>query len=165
MSIYTEQEIAHIVDALKILGEKGFPVPPQVFDAWCGACITVPIELAVLRKASDGTPEVLMIHRDDKFFLGWHIPGSILLPGETEEIVFRRLARKEVIGRISPPQFIDRMHTMKGNENSRGQEVSLLFACFFENQQSPVGQFFPLHNPPEDTIGEHKPFLKRIARW
>ncbi len=169
MSSYTEQETREIVHALHLLSEKGFPVPPEIFDAWCGACITVPIELAVLRVNKDtGKPEVLMVHREDKFFHGWHCPGTVILPGDTEESAVARLLKKEVGATVTIPQFVDRCHVSKGDEpyqNPRGQEVGNLFACFLVGEYYGRGSFFPLQNPPKYTLDHHKRILERVARW
>ena len=164
MPSYTADETARIVEALKVLGTKGFPVPPEIFDAWCGACITTPTELAVLRRSEKREPLVLMIHRKDKFFHGWHIPGTIMLPGDTEEGALARLVEKEVGSPLPPPMFVDRVHAPKGTP--RGQAAALLFVTFFPDG-TPVEDrsFFPLFAPPEDTLPHHKKLLARVAEW
>jgi len=164
VSKYSSEETKRIVGALNLLREKGFPVIPEIFDAWCGACITIPIELSVLRRNTDGEHEVLMIHREDKFFNGWHIPGTVMLPGDTEEKALMRLIEREVRAETSKPCFIDRNHVEK-KENPRGQEVSLLFVCFLKGLYTGRGKFFSLLSPPEDTLVHHKHILERISRW
>lgn len=170
MQKYSPEEIASIVHALNLLSEKGFPVSSEIFDAWCGACVTTSIELAVLKRdeKSGGQPKVLMIHREDKFFHGWHIPGTIILPGDTEESAMMRLIKKEVGARVTPPRFADRSHVAKGDgpyQNKRGQEVAILYTCFLIGEYSGNGLFFLLHTPPEDTLGHHKILLEKAARW
>src|SRR3989344_6237253 len=164
---YTADETARIVEALKVLGTKGFPVPSEIFDAWCGACIVTSIELSVLRNTTKH-PEVLMIYRKDKFFHGWHVPGTIILPGDTEESAMARLLQREVGVTVTPPQFVDRGHVPMGNgpyENPRGQEVGNAFVCYLIGAYAGKGSFFPLFSPPEDTLGHHKLILKKIACW
>lgn len=169
MQKYSPEEVASIVRAMNLLSKKGFPVHPEIFDAWCSACITTSIELAVLKRdEKGGQPKVLMIHRKDKFFHGWHIPGTIILPGDTEESAMMRLLEKEVGARVTPHRFVDRSHVAKGNgpyQNKRGQEVEILFTCFLIDEYSGNGSFFPLHTPPEETLGHHKILLAKAVRW
>jgi len=165
MKKYLTKEIRVILYAIDILQEKGFPVDKKIFDAWCSTCITVPIELSVLRVTNKKKLEVLMIHREDKFFHGWHIPGTVMLPGDTEACALARLRDKHVLADTSEPVFVDRLHVPVNQENKRGQMAELLFVSFIQGKHSGVGKFFPLHTPPNDTLAHHKKLLQRTALW
>ena len=95
----TAQENFQLV---KLLDKLEWPVTPEVFDALCVNFVTSPIELAVIRRG-EKEQEVLMIYREDKFFNGWHIPGSVILPGRTIELVLSALVRREVGIEIHDP--------------------------------------------------------------
>lgn len=155
----TEKESKTLVSLMK---KVEFPVSPEIFNAWCWSFITNPIELAVLR-VRDGYQEVFMIYRDDAFYKGWHLPGSIYLPGDTAQQVIQRLVKREVMQEITPAEFIGYAEISKA-ENSRGQELSLLFVSWCKGSDVSHGKFFPLENPPTDTLEHHKKLLQRVAR-
>lgn len=151
----------------QLLQKMTWPVSHEVFNTLCGTIITNPIELAVLRQTENET-DVLMIERHDKFFDGWHIPGTVVCPGDTEESALKRLIEKEVGATVSRPRFIDRMHFPKGTgegENPRGQEISLLFVCEIGGEYKGPGKFFPVGNIPETTLTSHKVLIDRVRRY
>lgn len=152
-----------------LLGKLSFPCSPEVFNALCNNLITNPYELAVLKGRLSGNPEVLMIYREDNWYKGWHIPGTVMLPGDTEESAFRRLVTKEVGGDVTTAEFVDRMHFKAGNgygENPRGQEISLLFTCDLVGEvYSRRGKFFPLNKIPKNTLTSHVALIERVRRW
>lgn len=166
MTRYSPEEAASIIRAFTLLSEKGFPVNTEIFDAWCGACVTVPIELAVLRVSNADNPEVLLTYREDKFHHGWHIPGTILLPGDTEKSALDRLAEREIGARVVKTVFVDRIHRSV-KESPRGQETSLLFVSFLKDASSysETGRFFPLREPPIDVLAVHKKLLQMVLDW
>ncbi|MBI4065712.1 NUDIX hydrolase, partial [Candidatus Kaiserbacteria bacterium] len=144
------------------------PCSPAIFDAWCGAFITNPLELAVLRRGSSGV-EIFLIHREDKFFKGWHMPGTVILPGNKVAEAFERLVKKEVGTPTTKAEFIMWKEFMKGDrddlaENPRGQELSLLFAVFVDGNV-PHGTFFPLDAIPDTTLGHHKQMIGDVQDW
>ena len=156
----TEMESKTLVSLMK---KVEFPISPEMFDAWCGSFVTNPIELAVLR-VRDGCQEVFMIYRNDAFYVGWHMPGSIYLPGNTVQQVIQRLVKREIKQEISATKFVGYVEVSKA-ENPRGQELSLLFVSWLVgNNDVSHGKFFPLENPPPNTLEHHKKLLQLVAR-
>lgn len=143
----------------QLMGKIEWPVALPVFEAWCNNFITNPIELGVLK--DDG---ILMLYRKDRFFDGWHIPGSVLIPGSRVSQVLDRLVRNEVGAKVSEPEFVSWIEIPK-EINPRGQELSLLFTCFILEDYFKEGQFFPLSSPPKNILPHHLILVKTIKDW
>jgi ADP-ribose pyrophosphatase YjhB (NUDIX family) len=144
-----------------------FPTPrevPEAFRSYCTALITNPIELAVMNRQD----ELLLVHRQDEFYEGWHIPGSLLCPGETEEQVLERIITREVKLSVSIPVFVNRLHFRMGSgpgENPRGQELSLLFCCQTAATEAVEGEFFSLDHLPPNVLTSHQTLIRELACW
>lgn len=99
----------------QLMGKVEFPTTVPVFEAWCENFITNPLELGVLKD-----DKILMIYRKDKYYDGWHIPGSVLTPGSRVNEVLDRLIKREVGTLVTKPEFVNWVEIMK-SENPRGQ--------------------------------------------
>lgn len=55
---------------------KGF-IPDEAWNAAQKAFALPYLELAIVRRAADGALEILLSHRTDKYWNGWHIPGGL----------------------------------------------------------------------------------------
>jgi hypothetical protein len=148
-----------------------FPVPPRIFDAWCAASVTVPIELAILRK---GDSEVFLIHRKDKFYDGNHMPGTVLLPGQQCADRLQALRQGEVSNAgltVTNPQFVTAVETLMGpdheGKNPRGQEMAVLFVCRVvdDNAEPTKGAFYPLGELPPDTLVHHIRLVEKVKSF
>ena len=72
-------ERAHLLsELLKELADdpKGY-IPPEAWDAARQAFSLSYIELAIIRRNPEGNVEILLTHRSDKDWKGWHIPGGV----------------------------------------------------------------------------------------
>lgn len=169
-----------VVAALKQMGhwftEDG-RVPPEVFDAMCEHLVTAPIELAVLRQGVSGS-EVLMLDRHDRYFAGWHMPGSVILPGRNTPIVFRSLLKRELgldFDQLEKqPELVDCLDIMKGpglGQCSRGQEANRLYVLRLNYSESTMvechskRQFFPLTQLPPTTLPHHQTMIQRVLSY
>jgi hypothetical protein len=157
----------------ELLKKLSWPVDSKVFDALCENFSVTPVELAVMRKSLCG-PEVFMVYRNDKFFRGWHITGSIVVPGRTTDDVLRDIVSREVGISFAEPHFsfVRFRQFMKGsgpNQSRRGQEVSLIHILFLpdDTDVSLDGErgFFPLNNLPRDTLQHHKVVLADVREY
>jgi hypothetical protein len=166
------------VDARAAEGKHLFPA--RAFHALAKLMPTVPIELAILRDESRlyGGVQVFMIHRKDHEFEGYHMPGSVILRGQTRGAKLAELIEKEVTTSglsVSAPTLVQPVESMEGvddqsedtlGSNPRGQAEALLYACWAADGVSPqVGQFFPLSALPPNTLGHHRHMAKIIQQW
>lgn len=144
-----------------ILTDLTFPVPPKVFDPWCGASITNPFELIPISTERD---KVLMFERHDHVVDGWHFPGTVIIPGDTIANAQQRLLTKEVKAGVSTPEFVAVVE-FSAEEHRRGQEISLLHACWVdEDTYTGDGRFFPINDLPSDTYSTHLKLLETVRK-
>lgn len=152
---------AEMARLVKLWDRVRWPAPEELFQAHCRNEIAVAVELAVVRRHA-GAWQVLLIHRHDKFFRGWHMPGSLLLPGEKMREVFRRLSTREVHGRTTAPKFV----TIFEFHSRRGYELSLLHtARLIGSRRGGEGQFFSLGKLPVNTLSHHRTMLAALRRY
>lgn len=158
---------------IELLGRLTWPVPPDVFDAICENFSVTPIELAVVRDGKEG-PEIFMIYRNDAYFKGWHITGSIIIPGRTVDFVLKDIITREVDISLAEPhfEFVRFRQAMKGNgpdQSRRSQEVSLIHVLRLPNGTGiPLDaerRFFPLDQLPEDIIAHHVNILADVRGY
>lgn len=148
-------------ELLTLMDKLEFPLPSAVFEAWCRVFGNVCAEIAVMR-TSNGVHEMLLTYRDDEYFKGWHIPGSIMLPGETIEDTRDRVMRVELSIEPVVSTFIHWFQRMYGTgigESTRGYELAFLFSIdssrvkdFPMNEKA---KFFALDHMPSDLIPNH----------
>ncbi len=164
--------IVEETELIRLMSKVQFPVSPDVFDVWCENFISNPVELAVVRNCGR-TSQIFLIYRADKYYRGWHMPGSVLLPGRKVKQVLESLVKREVGLELAelknPPVFLDYMEFAKGNgkgENPRGQKLSLLFVLKLESSEyvTADGGFFSLNELPEDLLTSHKVLVERVRR-
>lgn len=143
-----------------------FPVSPRIFDVWCNKFTVNVVELATTRLNSSGLREILLIYRKDKFFDGWHIPGSVILPCRTVNDTISKIVSSE-LGNVSlsTPIFLNWFEKVVGvDRNLRGQEMSLLFHSnidgFFKESES--AKFFSFDNIPGNLIESHRILIEYL---
>lgn len=159
----TDKEARQLTE---LLYKMKFPVPEEVFCALCENLIMCSTELAVLRRGERGL-EILLTYRNDRYFKGWHITGTILLPGDTFESGANRVIKTEVKQKVTTPEFIDHFMAHKGtgdHEYMRGQVFAHLFKCFLKEEYKGKGTFFPLDQIPEDTLPAHMYLISLVRK-
>ena len=133
-------------------------VPEHLFYARIWAFPAICSDAALLRK-TDGGVEVFLTYRKDYFFDGFHIPGSILIAGDTLESRLAKVVAGEIglavqLSRI--PGCIAQAEILPGNTETtcpRGQVLAHLFGFWYEGGELPSkGRWFPV----VDTIGYAK---------
>jgi len=165
MSLSAE-EIMHLSALMK---KVEFPVPKEIFDVWCSNFTINTVELGVIRTNESGEKEIFLTYRKDAFFDGWHIPGSVILPGETVEDKIEKLIKSEFKEmNISKPSFFSWFERVIGrDEGLRGQEMGLFFiADFFEGfNELESEKFFSFESIPYNLIEEHKILIDQLKSY
>ena len=151
---------AEMRQLIKLWDKVRWPAPEELFEAHCRNEVAIAVELAVLRKQGKKY-QVLLIERKDKFFKGWHMPGSLLLPGENIKAVIRRLKRREVTVLITKPQFIG-IHESHSRRSS--EEVGLLHICYTKGSTPKNGEFFDISHLPQGTLLHHRWMLRAVRQ-
>jgi len=168
MSLTRDQEL----ELALLLRKMTLPTQTQeLFEAWCYSQITNPVELAILRRRGKEM-QIFLIYRKDKFYDGWHMPGSIILPGKTVFQTIENLKIREVPTIAPPFFFVGYAEIPRGEgerENVRGQALSLIYACYDSCgavQDSENERFFPLYDLPSNILGSHKVLIgEEIIPW
>lgn len=132
-------------DLIKLLKKVKLPAPYSVFRALCKSVPMVAVNLAVM----PDDQHLLLTHRKDEFYDGWHIPGSILRYKENPKSVLKRVSHQEVGMKIKSPQFIN--YFMENDK--RGQELVLLFVARPIGNPK-IGTYFKLNHLPKDLLKE-----------
>jgi ADP-ribose pyrophosphatase YjhB (NUDIX family) len=130
----------------------------DVFESFFQILPMIPCELAVLRQM-EGIDHVLMWHRKDAHYEGWHMPGGYLFLGETFEEWVKRVISKETGMTLRSFFQMRTFNTRPETGWVPNHQVAHFFRCVTEGEPS-RGQFFPLTQIPEDTLGHHKKFVE-----
>lgn len=162
------EELKQLIALLK---RVRFPVPPDLFQAWCAAFSTTAIELVVF--TPEGKVFLLPRPEDDPWFAGEvHGPGTVILPIDlSKQTVLERLMRREIGGEkgLTRPQLIDWFVFPRGNgahENPRGHEVGILFGSVYTGTEIPEGVTLgDPENLPENIIVFHRDLIAAAYEW
>ncbi|PJE64609.1 MAG: hypothetical protein COU90_02095 [Candidatus Ryanbacteria bacterium CG10_big_fil_rev_8_21_14_0_10_43_42] len=135
----------------------------EVFESFFGILPMVPFECAVVRYI-DGEPCVLLWHRDDEHYTGWHMPGKYLLRGETDEEGVRRVLKNEADLELTSFEFIRHFNTRPESGDVPQHQQALFWLCRAEGEPT-VGRFFPLTKLPEDILGHHRRYVDHLRAY
>lgn len=111
------------------------------------------IELVVIRNG-----KVLLTWRDDKFFTGWHTPGTYLEQEETWQDAAQRCANREIKARVDAIRVID---THNHPDSPRFHDVCVLLLCKMVGEPQ-TGQWFS--ECPADLIPVHQKYWPAIEK-
>jgi len=165
----SSEEIHQAADVIKRL-PKGY-LPFELFIA-VASKVTVPtMEVAPLRRTSDGNVEVLLTKRpvDDPYWPGgWHLTGTVIRANDKEGTDFssgvERVLRDELHGAVKPIDGI-KYAGMKFWDVKRGRELDQMF--YFETKATDTdvreGKFFNVNSLPESTLEHHKIMIPEIV--
>lgn len=143
---------------------KGF-IPDQ---AWASAqkAFALPyVELAFVRRSSEGELQVLLSHRTDVDWNGWHLPGGLWRTQHTLLDAIASLSRRE-IGLLKPPMILAKGEWEKWHDHPYGYPVSHVVILHGEGiVESETVRWFA--SPPHDMIrdhGHHRRFFNSVVR-
>lgn len=153
----TKNSIAKLVKLLKELKKDDLLPPKMPFEIWTEIMTMVPAPAVEVLITKDGK-DFLLTERNDKYWNGWHIPGGFLLAKEKIEDACERLAQKE-LGISVEMKKVLMIETWKNHPYAN----ALSIVCICEPKGEPgVGKFFT--KIPDDTINQHKVFLKKFLK-
>src|SRR3989338_1650174 len=112
----TKGEIQQLV---RLLGKLTWPVPYSVFLAICKSIPIIAIDLAIMPDPK----HILLTYREDDFYKGWHIPGSILRYGDSIEKAQKRVAEEELGISLTNIRFTTYFYL----KDHREEGIALLF--------------------------------------
>lgn len=143
-------------------------IPMEAFYAFCETFISPVVDIAPYRLINDEV-EILLIYRKDKYYDGFHLPGSVIVPGKTsketlDSVIHNELGDKANIGKI---HFIRVIDTMKGTGvglDERGQDLKLLYACEIRGETLD-GEWFVKNKLPKNIIPEHQQVVLEAFDW
>jgi ADP-ribose pyrophosphatase YjhB (NUDIX family) len=119
--VYTQQglhQLAELVtDLPTVWGGKWGPL----FTPFMGKVVPLATELVVIEGE-----RVLLTHRRDKYFTGWHTPGSYTDPGEDWQKTCTRIAERELGCDV---KFVRILHVFSNVDNPRFHDVTALALC------------------------------------
>lgn len=155
-----EQQLVALMEKVE------FPLSEDVFLAWASNFTTSAVEL-IACKGEGADTKVFLTYREDVYFKGWHIPGTVLLPGESVENALARIEAKELFAEVKDQTFFSWFERKKGTgygQSPRGQELVLVFKGVASNkiQETDTAKFFLLSQLPPDLLSEHDPVFKKL---
>lgn len=118
------------------------------------AGVPVAVELVIVRSG-----KVLLTHRDDPFFKGWHTPGTYMEQGESWQDAAQRCANKEVKTNIRVLRVLE---PINHPDSPRFHDVSVLLLCEIVDGEPQAGEWFS--ECPADLIGVHRPYWPIIEQ-
>ena len=126
----------------------------EAFMPLMSRCVPACVELVIVR---DG--KVLLCHRKDEFFDGWHTPGTYIGPGESFQEAAQRCADREIKAQV---RVIKCIASFLNNDNPRFSDLSNLLYCEITgNPQN--GTWF--QKCPPDLIPVHRKFWPVIEPY
>ena len=152
----------HLIELLKQVGWQR--TGPEIFEAIMFPIFpAVPSECAVIRNIKD-VPHILMWHRDDEHYTGWHMPGGYMLRGETDFECCARVLKKENGLELKKISFIRNFNTRPETGWVPGHQLARFWLCEMIGRPT-NGTFFPLTALPEDTLGHHKKYIEHLRAF
>ena len=148
---------------------KGLGTP--LYMAVCGHSWNVYLESVALRRTSRiGVVEVFMTKRDesDPDWQGyWHVPGTALRYGDTEESAWARLAREYGVPILSRTHVGDAgIGWFKKGDTGRGPGISLIHVTKLEGEPmlNERRGWFNVNDLPDPTVPLHiNPIIPRAV--
>jgi len=151
-----EKNSATIKKAIKCLAiiDPRKPMGTELFNIIARLTVSVAIDMVALRKSKKGTEIYLTKRLPGQSYSGkWHIPGTIIRPGEMEKDAFLRLEKKEFKTKLKCIRFIGYHNNIK---EERGHFINLIFCCKIKKNNT---NWFFIDNLPNLMVD----FQKKIS--
>lgn len=123
----------------------------EVFVPFMSKMVPTAIELVIIRDH-----KVLLTHRTDPYFTGWHTPGTYVGPRETRQETAQRCADKELKARV---RYIRDIDEKDHPDSPRFHDQCVLLLCEIVGEPQTGQWFFEM---PSDLIPEHQKYWPAI---
>lgn len=158
----------------KLLGElltelaedpRGF-IPDEAYLAAQKAFALSYIELAIVRRGPQGVVQILLTHRTDTDWNGWHIPGGMWRTRKTLEEGIAGLAKTEQLGEDAKLTFLAKGTWEKWHDHPIGVPISHVAICLGEGivETEKMKWFDGVPEGMIDDHGHHAGFIKDVFR-
>lgn len=140
--------------------------PLEIFMAWESSFYDNAVELAVIKKGTNGI-EILLTQRehDDPFYPGeYHVPGAIIIPGKRIRDTLTNLIDREVGVDIGQPIPVQLFEFLKA-ERPRGQGFCFLHMALVSDEVAAGierGAFFSIDELPAPMLEQSVVMIKRL---
>lgn len=151
MTIDEQHQLAVLLRRLAAAGGGVPNMPRPVWDALAGLVPLVAVELLVSQDGHD----VLLTHRDDPPWHGWHIPGGFLGRNEGLADACRRIAARELATELTLERIVG---DYAWPDHPQGSVLSILCACRVHAPPQ-TGRFFTAL--PGMMVAHHAAFVAR----
>lgn len=138
---------------LKTINPKK-PLGTKLFNAVARLTVTPTLEAVILREGGGGV-EVLLVQRspnDASFPNMWHVPGTVIRPGETFEASLKRMAESELGAQIESYEMVGLTNNLV---EPRGHFISPIMLVKLK-QEPKIGKWLNVKNLDETVIDFHK---------
>ncbi|MFV8751432.1 NUDIX domain-containing protein [Nannocystaceae bacterium ST9] len=145
-----------LVVLLRRLADEGgaMPTTPRaIWDALAGVVPRLAVELGLFAGEA-----ILLSHRDDETWRGWHIPGGFVGRDETLADACRRIARRELGVEV---ELIGVVGSFAWPDHPCGSVLSLLCACRSDATPRDARFFVEL---PEPMVRHHAGMVDELRR-
>jgi len=137
---------------------EGMRVPNLPEPIWRGVAGLTPQLAAELLLTRDGT-DVLLVWREDRDFVGWHVPGGWFGAGEGAQRTAARIARRELGVGVVVEALLD---ARGWAAHPYAEAVSLLCACRADGLPQ-EGVWFT--EVPRPIVAHHDEFVCLYLAW
>lgn len=148
---------AQLVALLERLAREGAVLPrlpSPVFRIIGHIVPLVTVEIGITRAGG----EILLTHRHDRHWCGWHLPGGFLGVGESVADACNRIAQRELGVQVTLSQVVD---VFRWPDHPRGSVLSLVCRCAAHSTPT-VGQW--ANGSKEPMIRYHGAFAARCLQ-
>ena len=143
---------------VRLLSRVKLPAPYPVFIVLCKSVPMVAVDIALMKDKN----HLFLTYRNDEFYRGWHMPGSILIYHEKPIKTFYRAAKKEL--GLGPKNLTGvKFQNYFSQKDIRGNGITLLFTAHSAVKLK-NGKYFCLDNLPEDFLKEQLMEIKALKQ-
>lgn len=138
-------------------------VPDEVWFPAQAAFALPYVEMAIIRRNALDEVQILLTHRADQHWLGWHIPGSLWRTPQTLEQCIVSIAKAE-LGEGIRVSFLAQGTWEKWHDHPYGRPISHIAICLADAiTETETIRWF--NDVPVDMIndqGHHARFIKSV---
>lgn len=154
MDASDEARLVELIDVL-VREEKALPrLPGAVFEIIGHLVPLIAVEVGITRAGG----EILLTHRCDHHWNGWHLPGGFLGVRETLAAACNRIAQRELAIEVSLQRVVD---TFCWPDHPQGSVLSMVCQCKARGFPG-AGRWFK--GPNEPMIRYHADFAIRCLK-